>query len=359
MLWSKLCLQTEQAWYDDRPHPWLACLIPVAWLYACIVTLRRYGYHYKIFTTHPSTVPVIVVGNLVLGGVGKTPCVIALIEYLHDLGYRPGVISRGYGGRDTKQVHDVKPDSSPEQVGDEPVLIASRTLCPVVVCRNRVESLRYLLAHHNCDLVVSDDGLQHYALQRMIEIVVFDRQRQWGNRRCFPAGPLREPLTRITDPSKPQHSSNAHNRPIDFLIENNAPSQDPKLQPTQSYYTMQTMPGAVYAITDPTKQLTPAMCSGKKIYAVTGIANPKRFFATLEKIGYNITGFCIYPDHHHFVASDIDLLGLVIMTEKDAVKYRDFADKRHFCLSITAHLSQSLRDDFKQRLAMICMQSSH
>ncbi|MDF2868209.1 MAG: lipid-A-disaccharide kinase, partial [Gammaproteobacteria bacterium] len=197
-------------WYGHNKLVYL--LLPFSWLYRLIIALRRYGYKKDIFKSFTASVPVIVVGNITVGGTGKTPLVVALAHFLKQQGYKPGIVSRGYGGQAESYPKFVNANSNPLQVGDEPLLIAKNTHCPVVVDPKRVRAVQTLLYRFACDIVISNDGLQHYALARTIEIAVIDGARRFGNAHCLPAGPLREPITRL--------------RTIDFIVCNGKTQAD-------------------------------------------------------------------------------------------------------------------------------------
>jgi len=185
----------SRLWYGRHPLSYL--LLPLSWLYRAWIFLRRLLYLSGILAVREVPVPVIVVGNLTVGGTGKTPLVIWLAAFLKKQGYHPGIISRGYKGLEARAPQQVQPDSKPEAVGDEALLIARRSAVPVFVSTKRHLAARALLAHKQCDVLICDDGLQDYGLKRDIEIVVIDGERRFGNRRCLPAGPLREPLGRL------------------------------------------------------------------------------------------------------------------------------------------------------------------
>ena len=184
----------DHYWYSQNLLAWL--LLPLSWLFRVVSVIRHWCYANSFFSVVTLPVPVIVIGNIAVGGTGKTPLLIALCDLLKARGYTPGVISRGYGSQ-LKGEMLVTEDSDPVAVGDEPVLIARRTFCPVAVGKNRVAAAQLLLSHAECDIILSDDGLQHYRLQRDIEIAVIDAQRMHGNGFYLPAGPLREPVSRL------------------------------------------------------------------------------------------------------------------------------------------------------------------
>jgi tetraacyldisaccharide 4'-kinase len=289
-----------ETWY--RPSPVTALLIPFAWLYCLLAVLRRGLYRAGIFRRARARVPVIVVGNITVGGSGKTPLVIWLARELRARGYRPGVITRGYGGSAAAWPQVVAPDSDPAGVGDEPVLIARHAGCPVAADPDRVRAARQIEAL-GCDVILSDDGLQHYRLARDIEIAVIDGARRFGNGRCLPAGPLREPAGRL----KSVHL---------VITQGDAGEGEHRFDLVETGY--RAVAGGEPKPVD--------FFRGRKAHAVAGIGNPGRFFAHLRRLGVDVIAHP-FPDHHAFRAADVrfgdDLP--VIMTEKDAVKCRSFS----------------------------------
>ena len=193
----------EKRWYSTST-PLL--LLPFEWLFRLLVLLRRLAFRLGLKPSYALPVPVIVVGNISVGGTGKTPLVVWLVSLLRKAGYHPGIVSRGYGGKAERWPQQVRPDSDPQTVGDEPVMLAQRCACPIVAAPDRVAAAKLLLKHTKCDLIITDDGLQHYRLKRDIEIVVVDGERRFGNGHCLPAGPLREPQSRLAE--------------VDFVIAN-------------------------------------------------------------------------------------------------------------------------------------------
>lgn len=275
-------------------------LIPLAFLFAFAAWLRRLSYRLGWLGTARLPVPVMVVGNITVGGTGKTPLVIWLAERLRARGYRPGIVSRGYAA-DGKAARAVGPDSSPAEVGDEPVLLARRSGCPVWVGRRRVEAAQGLLAAHpEVDVIVADDGLQHYALGRDIELVVVDGKRRFGNGWRLPAGPLREPVGRL--------------REVDAVVVNGG-----SFRATEATcFDMELAAARFHALHAPERVVAADHFRGRIVHAVAGIGNPQRFFDTLAALGLSVVPHP-YPDHHVFTAGDLPE-GTVAMTEKDAVK---------------------------------------
>jgi len=303
------------AWYQGSSA--LILLTPLSALFRCISATRRFLYKYKILKSQAFPVPIIIVGNISVGGTGKTPLVCWLADYLKEQGYKPGIVSRGYGG-DNAKPQSVHVNSDPKKVGDEALLIVRNTQCPMVVCAKRVAAVDTLLKEHNCDVVISDDGLQHYALQRDVEIVVIDGERRFGNGHCLPAGPLREPLSRL--------------KTVDFIVANGLAQE--------GEYQMLLKPGALINM----KGLDQSLEHRGTIHAVAGIGNPGRFFNTLREMGFDVIEHS-YPDHHKFKVSDIDFGDAnVIMTEKDAVKCEQFATEHHWYLPVSAQLDERLNE---------------
>ncbi|PWG63229.1 tetraacyldisaccharide 4'-kinase [Sediminicurvatus halobius] len=287
-------------------------LAPLGALTAAVAR-RRLRRHRQGIGVWRAPVPVLVVGNLFVGGSGKTPLVIWLVERARALGHQPGVVLRGYGGRARDWPRGVTPASDPAEVGDEAVLIARRTGAPVAAGPDRPAAVRQLLALSPCDLVISDDGLQHYALGRDAEIIVLDAARGLGNGRCLPAGPLREPAARLDT--------------VDLVVGNGGAT-------AHSPHAFTLQPGTL----EPVGQgggTPPA--PGARVHGIAGIGHPERFFAALEHLGYEVIGHPL-PDHHVPRPDDVDFGdGLpVIMTEKDAVKCQALARAGLWALPVTA-----------------------
>lgn len=286
----------------------LLLLIPLSLVFGLLVRSRRAFYRLGVFRVERLPVPVIVVGNLNVGGSGKTPLTIALVQWLRDAGYAPGIVSRGYGGS-ARAVMPVQPDSDPAVVGDEPVLLARRAICPVWVGRKRAEAARQLLAFHpEVNVLITDDGLQHLALARDVELVVVDAVRGFGNGWLLPAGPLREPLSRL-----------AH---VDAVVINGAQALSSSLPASCPSYTMQISGTRFVNLAEPDLCVIAAYFSGEvnadAPHAIAGIGHPERFFTQLAGLGINAIPHA-FADHHAYVETDLPA-GNVLMTEKDAVK---------------------------------------
>jgi len=275
-------------------------LLPFAWAYRAAVAFRRACYRTGCLSSVKCSVPVIVVGNITVGGSGKTPFVVWLAGYLEDAGMRPGIVSRGYGGSAGRNPVIVEPGSRAEEVGDEPLLLARRTGVPVCVCIDRVAAVEHLLRETDVTVIVADDGLQHYRLQRDLELIVIDGQRGLGNGRLLPAGPLREPVARLLE--------------ADLVFSNGRADGIPG-------HVFDLVPGKAHALLG-SRELELKQFAGDRVWAVAGIGNPDRFYALLAEFGIDIEPVAV-ADH-----GIIDLGRLVaehdrpiLMTEKDAVKY--------------------------------------
>lgn len=301
---------------------WHVVLAPLSWLFTLVSALRRFAYARGLLKSVKLSVPVIIVGNISVGGTGKTPLVIWLVEQLQRHGYVPAVISRGYGGS-AQAITPVFKDSDPVSVGDEPVLIARSGLCPVWVGRNRPEVGKALLrAHPECNVIVCDDGLQHYRLQRDIELVVVDAESGFGNGFRLPAGPLREGKSRLKD--------------VDAIVSNggNALSKS---------YRMQLAGDTFRRVADIVDTATAADFAGKRIVAIAGIGRPDRFFATLRQMGLQCDELS-FPDHYAFQPADLQSIDadVILMTEKDAVKCAAFANSNWWYLPVAAKVDEAL-----------------
>ena len=309
-------------WYGPRP---ILSLLPLAGLFGAIGGLRRWLYRCGLLKAAPRHLPVLVVGNLTVGGAGKTPTVLALIEGLRARGWRPGVISRGHGGRVREAV--LLPERpEPSLHGDEPSLIRLRSRAPVAVARQRSRAAALLEASADVDLLIADDGLQHYALARDLEVLVIDGERRFGNGALLPAGPLREPLARAGACAA-------------RVCNGGTPGPDE--------WPMRLAPLPLRALVE---GAVPPAC-GARVHALAGIANPARFFTTLRTLGFEPIEHA-FPDHHAFAPADLDFADdlPVLMTEKDAVKCARFATARCFYLPVSAELPDALLDLLHARL---------
>ena len=321
-----------------RRGPAACLLLPLSLLFRLLTALRRALYRAGILQSTRLPVPVIVVGNIFIGGTGKTPLVIWLVEALRRAGLTPGVISRGYGAsNDAPQA--VISASSARDVGDEPVLIATRTGVPLFVCRDRAAAARALLQRHpTVDVIVSDDGLQHYALQRDCEILLFDA-RGIGNGWLLPAGPLREPSSRRADFTV----MNAHTLPAGVAAD---------------AWRLELVGTMAERLADPSQHMKLSMLADnpeKKILAAAGIGNPARFFEMLRAAGLRFDTMPL-PDHHDFSDRPFDSIDadIILVTEKDAVKCRQIEhlrnDPRLWVVPVTARIDGALADRIVEKL---------
>lgn len=284
-------------------------LAPLAFLFSAVSGLRRLAYRRGWLKAVSVGVPVIIVGNITAGGSGKTPLVIWLVNWLRAQGYRPGVVSRGYGGS-ARGCVEVQPDSLAAEVGDEPLLIRIKTDAPVVVGRDRVAAARTLMAHHQVDMIIADDGLQHYRLHRDIELAVIDAAAGLGNGWSLPAGPLREPSSRL--------------RSVDAVVQVVRESgQAMRNLPVTSWRADYT-PGQAYRLQAPREKVALEDMPPHDWLAVTGIGRPQGFFDMLKARGVRYRPHA-FADHHAFRKEDLPAGSPVLMTEKDAVKCMGFA----------------------------------
>lgn len=328
----------EKAWY--RKAAWLHALRPVAWLFQFISRIRR-QIQQSASRPQAHAVPVIVVGNISVGGTGKTPLVIALANYFQKQGIKPGIISRGYGGRVGSYPLSVTTATAVEVCGDEALLMVQRTGCPLVIDPDRQSALRQLLESGSIEVVLSDDGLQHYRLHRDIEIAVVDSQRLSVNRWCLPAGPLREPVSRLQS--------------VDYVVING--TADLELGELKSATSMQFVPRFLINLSNGEKRpfAGAPFHLGNKIQAVSAIGNPDRFYQLLDQLPYQFEKFS-FPDHHLFSESDfedrgVDMQQPLVMTEKDAVKCKSFATPNFWYLSVDVQLQQDFLNRLMARLS--------
>ena len=305
----------NRIWYGGKPPPFPLGILSA--LYGALLTWRR------PVSTENLGAPIVVVGNFTAGGTGKTPLIIALVLKLKSLGFTPGVVSRGYGRKGNLPV-SVHSGCDVASCGDEPYLIALRTQTPVRVDARRRDAAHYLIGQ-GCDVIVSDDGMQHRALPRTVEIEVFDSERGYGNGRLLPAGPLREVV-----------------RPVDIRIGNGLPED------TGTAYAMRLMIGNCYRLNTGEQRLLEAF-QGKRVHAIAGIGNPQRFFEALSTYGLDITPHP-FPDHHRFSKTDLPTQGPVMMTEKDAVKCQGIDREDVWVVPVDAVLSDAFMEALVPRI---------
>ena len=318
-------------WHWYRITPLHLLLWPLSLLFHFIVSIRRLLFRHGVLNSVKLPVPVIIVGNISVGGTGKTPLTLWLAEQLLTDGWHPGIISRGFGGSGSKP-REVLHSSDPAEVGDEPVLMAQRLLCPVWTGRDRPAAAQALLATHpECDIILSDDGLQHYRLQRDVEIVVVDGIRRFGNGFLLPAGPLRETPSRL--------------REVDAVVINGE-------KVNTGEFMMQLEGVHFYNLLNPAITATAADFHGQSVHAIAGIGHPERFFSHLKKLGLTLKAHP-YPDHHRFSAADLAYsdANALLMTEKDAVKCSAFADEKCWVLRVDARLDPALTQLILKKIA--------
>lgn len=321
----------NKIWYEGHPLRWL--LLPFSALFALISAIRRSLFRLGIKSQTTLPVPVIVVGNITVGGSGKTPTVIYLIELLRKQGFNPGVISRGYGGQ-FQGIKVVTKKDAATDVGDEPAMIVARTGVPMVVGSKRVETAKALLTQFAVDVIICDDGLQHYALGRDIELVVIDGKRGLGNRNLLPAGPLREGEWRL--------------KQVDFVVVNGGPA-------AADQYEMQLLPCAVLPVGP---AVTAEFDATQPLVAMAGIGHPARFFETLTQQGYQVALSHGFDDHQAYdkqLLCELAASRPLMMTEKDAVKCRDFAQENWWYLAVDAKLSPQFDRQLLSRLHSVAV----
>ena len=312
-------------------------LAPVSFLFCLIVFFRRLFYRIGLFQSVSENIPVIVVGNIYIGGNGKTPFVIWLVEQLKSAGYKPAVVSRGYGSLNEKETdvswpRRVSLDQNVRLFGDEPFIIHQSTQCPVMVDPDRKRAVKKISQDTDCDVIISDDGLQHYAMSRFIEINITDAKRLYGNGLCLPAGPLRESVVRLNS--------------VDYIVYNISRGSSQKIvnkYPEKTFFmdyellSMKSLSGQTEQV------MTVKDFKGKIVHAVAGIGDPEQFFTLLKNYGLVVIEHA-FSDHYHYKKEDLifDELHPIIMTEKDAVKCRSFSLSDTWYLPIKAKIDNAL-----------------
>ncbi len=313
---NKLQQLLDDTWYGKNPLS--TALAPLGWIYKLAAWSRRGAYSSHLLTVYRAPVPVIVVGNLSVGGTGKTPLVIWLANRLQSWGFKPGVIARGYRGSAKHWPQQVRTDADPFAVGDEAIVIARQTGLPVAVGPRRGDDIEALLKHSDVNIIVSDDGLQHYALARDIEIAVIDGVRRIGNGRCLPAGPLREPASRLAE--------------VDLAVSHGLAGRG-EFQMRYRSATLRRVVGDEESSFEAFPE--------KSVHAVAGLGNPQSFFAGLKRNGFRAEHH-VFRDHHVYSPEDFKFPDgrPIVMTEKDAVKCEHFADERFWFIPIQVELPE-------------------
>ncbi len=316
----------HSAWY--RGASWLVLLVPLAWVYRACVALRRWLYRLAVLPVYRAGVPVVVVGNLTVGGSGKTPTVIALAQALSRRGLRPGIVARGYGATQRVTAHRLDASSTVADSGDEMMMVYESTGFPCAVAPRRSEAVQLLEASGEVDIVLADDGLQHYGLARDFEIVLYDADAAFGNGRCLPAGPLREPLSRL--------------REVDCVLSRTAqPSDESVALVPRALIHLRT--SEQYVLDGPDLPETITQKISREIVAVAGVGQPALFFRQLRDLGFVVEERA-FPDHHIFSEADLAVAPdqSIIMTAKDAVKCRTLAGADTWYLAVDAVLPLSV-----------------
>lgn len=329
----------DSIWSGKNKLYWF--LVPFSWLYGWGVLIRRMAYKYGFFSTYTSSMPIVVVGNLSVGGNGKTPLVLYLIEQFKQQNKKVAVITRGYGGKSHRYPFIIDDSMTVSETGDEPLLIYQRTQIPVAVSPKRKDGIKLLeRMHPDLDVIISDDGLQHYQMNRQIEIVVIDAQKQLGNGYYLPAGPLRETKSRLES--------------VDFVIMNGEYSKTIKPLNIQKIYTMELAGNQFKSLLNDEIKRANQM---NNAVAIAGIGNPIRFFMTLNQLGVDIAKTVAFPDHHHYKQEEITALindeQPVLMTEKDKVKCIHFAQKNWWYLPVNAHLPSEFMANLLSKLESV------
>ena len=314
-------------WYSNNVIAWL--LLPLSWFYCLIAVLRQNFYEIGLLKSQKLQLPIIVVGNISVGGTGKTPLLIAICKLLKEQGIKPGIVSRGYGG-DFTGVKLVSREDTAKTVGDEPFMLAQQSHCPVAVGINRVAAAQFLIDHATCDIILSDDGLQHYRMKRDFEIAVVDTSRRFGNGFCIPAGPLREPVSRLSK--------------TDMIVHHGESPED--------YQFSLEFNDAVNIATSETRSIE--SFKHATVHALAGIGHPKRFFDQLSQAGISTIEHA-FPDHYTYEEKDINFNDdhPVLMTEKDAVKCISISGNNCWAIPVEAKLSHSLAKDILEKVRVL------
>ena len=317
------------SWY--KKSLWLYLLYPFSFIFSYLTSRRRRKYIKNKKISYKSDIPIVVVGNLTIGGTGKTPLVKYIANELADRGYKPGIVSRGYGGKFKETLH-VTSETSVKETGDEAQILAKLNL-PFYIDKNRVRAVKKLIKDHDCDVIISDDGLQHYKMGRHVEIAVIDGKRRFGNNLTFPAGPLRESKNRLSS--------------VDFIVNNSGPTEEGE-------YLMNISPSKFVHLKSGKSYSVDKWPMHNQIHAVAGLGNPGRFFDLLDKLGFDSIRHP-FPDHHNFSSSDIFYLDHlpIVMTEKDASKCKDFDNNKIWYLTIDADVTNKFIDKLDKRIKSI------
>jgi len=335
----------EKVWFkNNHAKYWLVpLLLPLTGLFYVFSTARRLAFSLGLLKSYSVVKPVIVVGNIGIGGNGKTPVVVHLVELTQTLGFKPGVISRGYGGSAEVYPYLLDESSTPCQAGDEPILIYQRCHVPVVVGADRVASAQMLI-EQGCNIIISDDGLQHYRLQRDLELVVIDAKRLFGNGLLLPAGPLREGVWRLQQ--------------ADLVIYNGSKSRHSTVLIDESLLMTLAASEFIHIKTGEKTSLSGFLKQWQAVNAIAGIGDPQRFFDTLQTLGFNLAKQQGFIDHKNFTIDDFNQFKAdlpLLMTEKDAVKCQAFAQDNWWYLPVKAHYSEQDEQALIQKIQAIAI----
>lgn len=340
---SQLAMSLQDNWYARAW--WLQFLRPLSWVFRGLAAIRAALYARDSIHLQ-NAIPVVVVGNITVGGSGKTPLLIALAEELKRRGHRVGIVSRGYGGGSGQYPLRVTSETSPDHCGDEPAMLAEKLAVPVVVDPRRVRAIALLGNDRDyaCDVILSDDGLQHYAMSRDIEIVVVDAVRGFGNGLCLPAGPLREPLSRLAG--------------VDFLV-SNGEDKSRHLPLRYAFVPMTLEPIACVNMRSGERVAIKDFFRKQMVHGVAAIGNPQRFFDSLRSLGSQVIEHP-FPDHHRYTSTDLNFGDAlpVVMTEKDAVKCRGFSLRNAWYVEVKARLPEDFVEAVIGKITTIQMSRS-
>ena len=320
----------EKVWFKKHQAKyWLVpLLLPITGVFYLLSSARRLAFSLGLLKSYKIEKPVIVVGNIGIGGNGKTPVVVYLVELTKEQGFKPGVISRGYGGNAENYPYLLDESSTTSQAGDEPILIYQRCHVPVVVGADRVANAQMLIKQ-GCNIIISDDGLQHYRLERDLEIVVIDGKRLFGNGLLLPAGPLREGTWRLQQ--------------ADLVIYNGSISRHSTVLNDESLLMTLAASELIHIKTGEKISLVSFLKRWQAVNAIAGIGDPQRFFDTLQTLGFNLVKQQGFIDHKDFTTDDFNQFKTdlpLLMTEKDAVKCQAFAPENWWCLPVNAQFSE-------------------
>ena len=352
---NKLQHWVEERWYAANPAG-LKLLLPLEKLYLTLFKRREKAYRSGKKIAYRPSVPVIIVGNIHVGGSGKSPLVAALAKHFASLGYKPGIVSRGYGGKANYYPQSVTIHSDPQQVGDEPLMLAQQTGLPIAVDPKRPNAVKLLIEEEGCDLIIADDGLQHLALGRDIEIVVIDAARGIGNGHCLPVGPLREPPSRLNSvdwvifQQVSQHGNQQADQATSAELESTVLKNIALKNPLQNYV----LEFSGWRRGDGHWQKDCPFSQGETVHALAGIGNPPRFFNQLKSLGLTVIEHPLV-DHAQLTQQHLEFNDdkPLVMTAKDAVKLQPWLNQRHWVAEVTANLPEAFLYQLQNQVADI------